>query len=187
MKNKILFTVSGGLLLFIWQFLSFAFPNFHKEAMRYTPLQDTLLAAIERSGLGPGRYILGMPDPALERDREKMEAEFKAKYEGKPWAVLHYAHNNTMEMGMNMVRGVLVCMIAAWLLFLILAALRTDSLAARMGVSVAIGLIGFLFIPYSDYIWFKEPGIWAYLLDGIVPWALLGALAHLFLKSGSRR
>jgi hypothetical protein len=187
MKTKILFTLVGGLLLFIWQFLSFAFPNFHKEAMRYTPLQDTLLATIERSGLEPGRYILGMPDPALEGDREKMEAEFKAKYEGRPWAVLQYAHNNTMDMELNMVRGVLVCMITAWLFFLVLSAMRVESLVSRIGVGVAVGLIGFLFIPYSSYIWFREPGIWAYLLDGVAPWAILGALGHVFLRAKNRR
>lgn len=182
MKNKILFSLAGGILLFVWQFLSFAFPNFHKEGMQYTPLQDTLLAAIGRTGLQPGKYILGMPDPALENDRQKMEAEFKARYEGKPWAVLHYAHNNTMAMGANMVRSFLVSCITAWLLFLILGALQVSSILARVAISINVGLIGFLFGPYANYIWFKEPGIWAFLLDGTVPWAFLGLLAHFFLR-----
>lgn len=185
MKKKILFALLGGAILFVWQFFSFAFPNFHKDSARYTPLQDTLLAAIARTGLEPGHYLLGRPDPALESDRQKMEAEFKAKYEGKPWAILQYQHNNTLDMGWNMVRSYIVDCIVALILFLVLGSLRPESLETRVGVAVAVGFMGFLFGPYTGYIWYKEPDVWAYMADGIIPWAFLGGLAHFLLKKRS--
>ncbi|MCS6981442.1 MAG: hypothetical protein N2110_04690 [Flavobacteriales bacterium] len=182
MKKKFLFALLGGAILFVWQFLSFAFPNLHKEAGRYTPLQDTLLAVIARTGLEPGHYILGRPDPALESDRQKMEAEFKAKYEGKPWAVLHYQEKNTMEMGWKMVRGFIVDCFVALILFLVLEVLRPESLESRVGVAVAVGFMGFLFGPYTGYIWYNVPDVWAYMADGIIPWAFLGGLAHFLMR-----
>jgi hypothetical protein len=43
MKKHFLFALIGAAILFIWQFMSFAMPNFHKAAQGYTPLQDSLL------------------------------------------------------------------------------------------------------------------------------------------------
>jgi len=40
MKKTILFALLGALIIFVWQFISFAMPNFHKASMTYTPLQE---------------------------------------------------------------------------------------------------------------------------------------------------
>jgi len=68
-----------------WRFISFAIPNIHKAGMEYTPMQDEILSAIEKTGLEEGMYMLGQPDPELSRDDYNSAME---KYEGKPWAVL---------------------------------------------------------------------------------------------------
>jgi hypothetical protein len=47
----------------------------------------------------------------------------------------------------------------------------------RVAVAVAVGLAGFMFYPYSNFIWFKNPDIWAHLADAVVPFALLGLLS----------
>ncbi len=62
MKKALLFALIGAVILFAWQFLSFAMPNFHKSSMEYTPLQDEILAAIDNSGLKEGMYMLKEPD-----------------------------------------------------------------------------------------------------------------------------
>ena len=73
MKNRLLFAVLGGSLLFIWQFLAFAFPASHMSSMEYTPLQDELLAALESSGLERGMHVLGQPAHELVEDADAME------------------------------------------------------------------------------------------------------------------
>lgn len=185
MKKQILFTLLGGAILWIWQFISFAMPNFHEKAMQYTPLQDSLLQAIAATGLTEGQYILGSPDPELMKDQAKMETVFKEKYEGKPWAVLNYQMNNSMAMGMNMLRGFITCMVIGWMLFSLLGQLKNDSLINRLFVSTSIGFISFLYVPYTNFIWFKEPDIMAYLLDGIAPWLIIGFIGHKMLGSNA--
>ena len=44
MKSFVFPTVLGGLLLFFWQFLSFAAINLHGQAQEYTPLDRDILA-----------------------------------------------------------------------------------------------------------------------------------------------
>lgn len=44
MKSFVFPTVLGGLLLFFWQFLSFAAINLHGQAQEYTPLDRNILA-----------------------------------------------------------------------------------------------------------------------------------------------
>jgi len=46
----------------------------------------------------------------------------------------------------------------------------------------AVGMISYFLEPYSDYIWYKTPGILAHLMDGIVPWGIMGAIAGQMAK-----
>jgi hypothetical protein len=177
MKNSVLFSLLGGAILFGWQFLSWAMPNFHESAVTYTPLQDQILTAMQEAGLKEGMYMLGQPDPALMEDMAKYE-EMAAQYEGKAWAVVNYKASNSSSMGTNMLRGFVVCILIAGMLFWMMQQLKTPSLKNHLLLSLGIGFIGFLFVPYTNFIWFKEPDVYAYLLDGIAPWLLLGWLGN---------
>ncbi|NVO21251.1 MAG: hypothetical protein HXX13_16230 [Bacteroidetes bacterium] len=175
MKKKILFSVIGAVVIFVWQFLSFAMPNFHKSSSRYTAVQDSILDKLSALNLEEGMYMLRQPDPSLSFDKQK---EQMAQMEGKSWAVLNYHKTNSMSMAMNMFRGFLVCIVISFLLFWIFLQQKDPTLVNRMLVSLAIGLIGFFFSPYTSFIWYKEPGIFAYFADGIIPWLILGFIGH---------
>ena len=75
-----------------------------------------------------------------------------------------------------MLRGFFVCILVAGLLHLLLCKLDGNT-KERVLTSRGVGGMGFLFIPYTNSIWFADPDIWAYALDDIVPWALLGWLS----------
>lgn len=175
MKKWILFSLAGAVILFAWQFLSFAMPNLHKASMTYTPLQDEILATLESSGLQEGMYLLGQPDPDLPREAYN---EAMKNYEGRPWAILNYQAENNDNMAVNMIRGLLVCLVISALFFWLIRQQKDPTLLKRVLTGLAIGLVGFFFVPYTNFIWFKEPDIWAYLVDGIVPWAILGWVGH---------
>ena len=49
-------------------------------------------------------------------------------------------------------------------------------------LAVAVGMVGFMFFPYSNFIWFKNPDIFAHMVDALVPFALVGLLGHAFLR-----
>lgn len=175
MTKHLLFSLIGGIILFAWLFLSNAMPNFHKAATTYTPKQAELLQKIQEIGLDEGMYMLGQPDPSLSQAEQKASMD---AMEGQPWAVLNYHKSNSMNMAMPMIRGVLVCFVVAFLLFWLFLQQKTPSLKNRLFLALAVGLIGFFFIPYSSFIWYKEPDIFAYFADAIFPWLILGFIGH---------
>ena len=61
MKNPIVYTLVGGLVLFVWQFFSFAAINLHGEAQTYTEKDQQILEFLDSIELEPGMYALGAP------------------------------------------------------------------------------------------------------------------------------
>lgn len=175
MKRKLLFSLIGAIVIFTWQFLSYAMPNFHKSASVYTPAQDSIMKALEKQGLKEGMYFLGQPDPALSQAEQQAAME---KMDGKPWAVLNYHETNAMSMAMNMSRGFLVCFVIAFLLFWLFLQQKNPTLMNRMLLALAVGMIGFFFEPYTNFIWYKAPDIFAHFADAVFPWLLLGLIGH---------
>lgn len=175
MKKKLLFTLIGGIILFLWQFLSFAMLNLHQSSMEYTPLQDEIIQTLDESGLEEGMYFLGQPDPQLSDDEKEAEME---RYTGKSWATINYHKSMSMDMTMPMIRGFITDLVIAFLLFWLFLQQKDPTLMKRLTYSVLVGLIIFLYVPYTNYIWYMQPDIYAYLLDGIVPWFILGFLGH---------
>lgn len=175
MKRKLLFSLFGAVIIFAWQFISFAMPNFHNSAARYTPAQDSILQIIEKQGLKEGMYFLGQPDPSLSQAEQQAYLE---KLEGKPWAVINYHETNKMSMAMNMIRGFLVCFVISFLLFWLFLQQKNPTLTNRLLLSLSVGIIGFFFVPYTLFIWYKAPDIFAHFADAIVPWVILGFLGH---------
>lgn len=175
MKRKLLFSLIGAVIIFAWQFLSYAMPNFHKSASGYTPAQDSILNMVEKLGIKEGMYFLGQPDPSLSRAEQQASME---KMDGKPWAVINYHETNTMSMAMNMSRGLLVCFVISFLLFWLFLQQKNPVLMNRLYLSLAVGIIGFFFVPYTSFIWYKAPDIFAHFADAIVPWIILGFIGH---------
>jgi len=175
MKRKLLFSLIGAIVIFAWQFLSYAMPNIHRSASQYTPAQDSILKTIEKQGLREGMYLLGQPDPGLSRAEQKAAMDSLA---GKPWAVLNYHKANTTDMVMPMIRGLLVCFVIAFLLFWLYEQQKKPVLINRLLLSLAVGMIGFFFTPYTNFIWYKAPDIFAHFADAIVPWLILGFIGH---------
>ena len=54
MKKLFVGALVGGLILFIWQFLSWSLLNIHLPEMQYTPAQDEILSALSEAGLEEG-------------------------------------------------------------------------------------------------------------------------------------
>ena len=48
-----------------------------------------------------------------------------------------------------------------------------------------VGFFAFLVVPYTNYIWYQTPDIWAHLLDAFVPYAIIGALYARFWRSAA--
>lgn len=176
MRNQIIATAVTALILFFWQFLSWGLIGIHASNMQYTPNQDAVLECLSQN-LEEGEYFL--PNVRPGASAEDSEAAMSAAL-GKPWATISYHDSLNDRMGMNLVRGLIVDLLAAFLLVWLLLKISNLSFGTAIMASLAVGFIGYLTIPYLDTIWFETNSI-GYLVDTILQWGLIGAWLGWFL------
>lgn len=178
MVKQVIAVLVGAVLLFLWQFLSWSMLQVHQTEFGYTANQDQIMACLGQHLTEEGTYMIPMVPPGTPMDQEQkmMEASI-----GKPWASISYHKSFDMSMGMNMARGFIVDIVAVFLLVWILGGISNRSLSNCLQISVAIGFISYLTIPYSNSIWFETKSI-GYLIDAVVSWSLVGAWLGWYLN-----
>lgn len=170
MKNQLIASIVGGLILFIWQFLSWSIANVHGADFQYTANQDQIMEVLSQH-LEQGNYLL--PQPPKDASQADQQA-FMESHMGKPWAMVQYRSAMSMSMGMNMFRGLVVDMVAVFLLVWLLGKFASLNFQTILLSALAIGGIGYLTIPYLNSIWFEGNTI-GYLVDAVVSWGLVGS------------
>ena len=178
-KNIIVRTLLSGIVVFVWQFISWAVSPLHQSSQSHTPKQDTIMQFLNSMNLEEGGYFMPMPKPGSTPEEYE---KFANENEGKPWAQLIYHKNNRNDMSLNMIRGLLVDLLLVFLLFGLLDLIPAISILQGALYACTIGIIGFFYEPYTHYIWYQQPGIWSYFLDAIAPYAIIGALYAKFWR-----
>lgn len=174
MKRTLIGAIVGGLLIFIWQSLSWMMLNLHHSANKYTPNEGVILQTLAANLPEEGGYILpGMPEGASKEECERIMKES----DGKPWASIQYHKNhkaNMSAMTMNMVRGFLANVVMVILLMWVLNKINMKNFGTIFGSCLAIGLITFINQPYTGSIWYEFFDTWAHLIDALASWGLCG-------------
>ena len=85
---------------------------------------------------------------------------------------------------MNMVRGFLVDLVIVLLFSWLLSKMAVPSFGTIVASAVAVGIISFLSQPYIEFIWYKSFDIWAYVLDAVLAWGLIGVWPGWWLRRG---
>lgn len=170
MTKAIIASVVGGIILFMWQFLSWTVLDLHRPMQMYTPKQEEILKFLGEN-LDEGNYFLPtVPEGTSSKETEKaMNASA-----GKPWADIrfHKAMGMQANMTMNMVRGLLVDIIAVFLLSWFLLKKGSD-FKTTLIACVVFGLIAYLTTDYTFQIWYETNTI-PNLIDAIASWGLCG-------------
>jgi hypothetical protein len=170
MKNQLIGALVASIILFMWQFLSWALLNIHGSEMSYTPNQDAIMEVLS-ANLEEGQYYMPrLPDTA---SNEEQQAAMEAAL-GKPWAIVSYHASMSNDMGMNMLRGWVIDFVAAFLLCWLLLQMANLDFKTCLLASLAVGLIGYFTIDYLNSIWFDSNSL-ASLLDAVVQWGICGA------------
>lgn len=173
MKKLIIGALVGGIILFVWQFLTWGALNLHEAQQRYTPKQDSILAYLGSQFNEDGAYL--MPSYAPGISTEEMQKQMKAT-EGKPWAqvIYHKSMPGMNKMFMNMGRGLLVDVFIVWLLCWLLVKIPSPSFSTIFLGSIGTGIIVFLNAPYTMHIWYGSFDLMAHFVDTLVAWGLTG-------------
>lgn len=171
MTKTIIGAIVGGILIFIWQFLSWTILNNHGSAMKYTPKQDSIMAYLNSQFSDDGTYFMPRsPDgTSMEECKKHMQEAI-----GKPWASVSYHKAMKDNMGSAMARNLIVNIIAIWLFCWILSGITVNSFGKTFLAALFTGLIIFLLGPYVMHIWYESPDIMAHLADYLISWALVG-------------
>lgn len=170
MKKMLIGALVGALVLFFWQFLSFALLGIHDSQMTYTPNQDAILEVLE-ANLEEGMYFI--PRAPMGASMEKEEALMQERL-GKPWARVSYHESLSDNMGMNLLRGFVIDFVAAFLLTWLLLKMADLDMKTALLTSLSVGLIGYFTINYLDAIWYESNTI-PDLIDAVVQWGIVGA------------
>jgi hypothetical protein len=173
MKKTIIGAIVGGIILFIWQFLSWTILNLHSAQQKYTPKQDSILAYLGTQFSEDGAYM--MPTFAQGTPRDEQEKQMKAT-EGKPWAQISY-HKSMIGMNgmfMNMGRGLLVNIVIFLILCWLLTKINAPSFATVFIGTLGIGFISFMNGPYTNHIWYPTFDLMAHFVDTLVAWGAAG-------------
>ncbi|MEL6561458.1 MAG: hypothetical protein AAFQ94_24935 [Bacteroidota bacterium] len=170
MKKLLVGALVGGLILFIWQFLSWSLLNIHLPEMQYTPAQDDIMEVLSGAGLEDGGYFIPtVPEGASMEEMEVAQQEAM----GKPWATITYHKSFELNMASNLTRGFTIDFLAVLLLCWIFGKFRELNMSSVLLSCLAIGFIGFLTIVYLENIWF-EVRTMGYLIDTVVSWGVVG-------------
>jgi hypothetical protein len=173
MKKIIIGAFVGGIILFIWQFLSWTALNWHEAQQRYTPKQDSILAYLGTQFSEDGAYM--MPSFPQGATREEMEKQMKLS-EGKPWAqvIYHKSMPAMNKMYMNMGRSLLTNITILLLLCWLITKINAPSFGTVFMGTLGAGLISFLNGPYTMHIWYHSFDLMANFADTLVAFGATG-------------
>ena len=140
MKKTVIAALVGGLIIFLWQFLSYALINFHKPAQQYTEKQEAILQFLESQNLPEGGYVLpNLPATASMEDHENLMKSAA----GKPWVNLQYHKALDTGMVMNMLRGFIINVIIVSLFCSLIRRMAMPTSGTIVTSAVMVGLIVF--------------------------------------------
>lgn len=171
MKKILLGALVGGLLLFIWQTVSWMVLDLHKKSHSYTEKEGAILNVLNIELSQEGQYMLPgyPPDASMEANEAKAKANI-----GRPWAMVSYHKSFEMDMVTNIIRGLVVNIVLMALFCWIIAKIPAPTFGTIFMASLFAGLIVFMNGIYTGHIWYPTFDLMAHFTDYIVGWGLAG-------------
>lgn len=171
MKKLVIGSIVGGILIFIWQTLSWTVLDLHRPGQEYTPKQDSILSYLNSQFSEDGSYMLPNYQKGISSD--EMQKEMK-EHQGKPWVQIQYHKAMNTNMGANIGRGLITDIILVAFLCWILMKIPAPGFGTIFTACIFIGVIVFTNSPYTVHIWYPKADISAHLIDALLSWALCG-------------
>ena len=170
MKKSLVGAIVAGIIIFLWQFLSWMVLNLHQPAQRYTEKQDAVMTALNSNLEEGGYYLPSIPENSSWAEHQKAMTESV----GKPWATIQYHKALEDNMTMNMIRGLFVNIIIVLLACWIFNRMNKPFFSTVFIASLFVGLIVFLNSAYTMHIWYQTFDLMAHFIDAMASWGLAG-------------
>ena len=177
MKQFVIASVVGAILVFVFQALSWMVLPIHTDSMRYTPAQDSLLSMMSRHLPADGVYALPFLPPEKMEDPDEQQ-KFSASTAGKPWALVQYHQASTEMSGGMLGMGFLLDFLAVALVVCLLglAGPRLTTFGGRFLAVMAFAGFTVLQSDLMSWNWWSTPGhfLKGEVLDHLLAWAVCG-------------
>ncbi len=184
MKKVIIGGLLGGLVMIIWQSVSWMAIPWHMP--QSIPNEDIVAQVLQENITEPGLYSYpGFnhdPDANAEEQKAAMDSMIKKGAQGPRVMQLVYTpHGGSFMDPSQFIFGYganfLLAILAAWLLSTQNPA-KVNSYSKRLLFVVVIGLIVSFSGPYMNWNWWKYPGDFAFQVfaDDLILWTLTGAM-----------
>jgi hypothetical protein len=171
MKKILLGSIVAGLLIFIWQTLSWMVMDLHAKSHKYTDKEAAIMNVLNSELTEEGQYYL----PGYKPEATAAEHEAVAKGNlGKPWAMVSYHKSFEMPIAGNIIRGLVVNILLMLLFCWILSKIAAPKFSTVFMASIFTGLIAFLNTVYTGHIWYYNFDLMAHFVDAIVGWGIAG-------------
>jgi hypothetical protein len=180
MQKTIIGALVGAVILFLWQFMSWAALDLHRVDMSYTEQQGPIMEALTAANLTEGTYMV--PNH-VDNPTPEQRAALQETMAGKPWAIVTYHESFENNMAMSMIRSFIINFLSAFLLVWLLGKMANLNFQTTIMASLAVGLIGYLTIDYLYFI-YMGGNTFPVLVDTIVSWGAVGAWLGWWLNRG---
>lgn len=180
MKNVVIGSLLGGLVLFIWGFLFWGLSPFAYSALSHAAPDDaTAGQALMQHFPRTGTYYI--PGPHNPPD------QLKTLHEAGPVAFVFFNREGKPLMAPSvMITGFVHCIVLAFLVALALNSLGNalPGYGERVRLIVLVGLAASLWGPVAQIIWWYYPPAWQWWVafEQFVAWVLLALVLARFVR-----
>jgi hypothetical protein len=183
MMRVLLGGVVGGVILFMWGFVSHMLTPLGRVGIKTIPDEPAVLASLKTAIPEPGLYLfpgMDLSGPMSDSEQKAMAAKYRTGPSG--FLVFTPGGRDIMtpvqllgELGSN----VLTALLAACLLTFV-----SGKYLARVGFVTLLGLVGWLSINVSYWNWYNFPTDYtlASLVDELIGFLLLGFILPAIVK-----
>lgn len=192
MKQILIGTLAGGVVLFVWQFLAWAVIGLHDPSFRPLANEDAVVEALRSSITTDGLfYFPGYAEETAEMSDEERKANmdaWKEKHKQGPIGMIiyHPAGTDPMMAGqfiVGFVMNLVAVFLAAW--FLSRSTAAASTFIARAAFCGLLGVFASFvsYLPNMNWLYFPMDYTTAMVTDTLIGWLLVGCVLAAVVKA----
>ena len=186
-KSVILGTILGGLVAFLWSFISWEVLPFHQKAVHTFQNEDEVLAMIASHTTESGNYLLpgGATQAGLNAEQKKAAQELVIqKMKKGPLMFAAVRRGGFDSFARTLITQLLIQMASALLLSWLLLQTTGLSYGRRVAFCAVVGLTASVIADLPNWNWWGFSGTYTLvnLIDYTLTWLFAGVVVAKFAK-----